>query len=208
MIFHQTDLEGAWLIEPDRHTDDRGFFARIYCQDEFAAHGLDSEMVQGNISYTKAAGTIRGMHYQLPPMMEAKYIRALSGTIIDVIIDLRPWSPTYLKHIGVELSAENRLGIYVPPMFAHGHQALTDDVEITYLVSRFYTPGLERGLRFNEPRFEIEWPVPVTAVSDKDNSWDDFDVDAAAREIVDAVTSMEESYPLPAGFELTATESR
>jgi dTDP-4-dehydrorhamnose 3,5-epimerase len=200
MIFHRTALADAWLVEPDKHTDDRGFFARIYCQDEFAEHGLDSTMVQGNISYTKTAGTIRGMHYQLPPMMEAKYIRVLSGVIYDVIIDLRPWSPTYLQHIGVELSAENRMGIYVPPMFAHGHQALSDDVEITYLVSRFYTPGLERGLRYDDPRFAIGWPQPVTIVSDKDGSWPDFDVDTAAAEIVEAVTSMDEPYPLPEGF--------
>ena len=183
MLFHPFGLDGAWLVEPDLKRDDRGFFARYYCEDEFAQHGLQDRMVQGNISFTAAAGTIRGMHWQLPPAGEAKYIRVLHGSIWDVIIDLRPWSPTYLQHRGVELNADNRLGIYVPPMFAHGHQALTDDVEITYLVSERYTPGVERGLRYDDPAFGIEWPLAVTVVSDKDRSWPDFEAETAAREL-------------------------
>ncbi len=183
MIFTRAGLDDAWLIDPDPHTDDRGFFARFYCNDEFAEHGLASNMVQGNISYTAKAGTIRGMHYQIPPAGEAKYIRVLNGAILDVIIDMRPWSATYLRHIGVELSAGNRTGIYVPPLFAHGHQALTDDVEIAYLVSEFYTPGVERGIRYDDPAFAIEWPLPVSLVSDKDASWPDFDAETAAAEI-------------------------
>jgi dTDP-4-dehydrorhamnose 3,5-epimerase len=172
--FHPLELDGAFLVEPEAHRDDRGFFARYWCEDEFAAHGLEDRMVQGNISGTVEAGTIRGLHWQLPPAGEAKYIRVLRGAIWDVIIDLRPWSATYLQHTGVELSAENRLGIYVPPMFAHGHQSLRDDVEIAYLVSERYTPGVERGVRYDDPRFAIEWPLPPRRVSDKDRSWPPF----------------------------------
>jgi dTDP-4-dehydrorhamnose 3,5-epimerase len=200
LIFHETELHGAWIIEPDLLGDGRGFFARVYCEDEFAAHDLASPMVQGNISYTAKAGTIRGMHYQLPPMMEAKYIRVLSGAIQDVIVDLRPWSNTYLQHIDVELSAGNRLGIYVPPLFAHGHQALTDDVEISYLVSRFYTPGLERGIRHDDPRLAIDWRRPVTSLSDKDAAWLDLDQEAVSAEILAAVDESGESVPDPADF--------
>lgn len=197
MIFHETELQGAWIVEPDLLEDGRGFFARIYCEDEFAAHDLASPMVQGNISYTATAGTIRGMHYQLPPMMEAKYIRVLSGAIQDVIVDLRPWSKTYLQHIDVELSSRNRLGIYVPPLFAHGHQALTDDVELSYLVSRSYTPGLERGIRHDDPRLAIDWRRPVTSLSEKDAAWVDLDEDAVAAEILAAVDDSGESVPDP-----------
>lgn len=183
VLFHETGLDGAWLIEPELRSDDRGFFARVYCQEEFTAHGLTPMVVQGNISYTAKAGTIRGMHWQIPPATEAKYIRVLRGAIQDVIVDLRPWSRSYLRHISVELTADNRIGIYVPPMFAHGHQALTDDVEITYLVSEFYTPGVERGARYDDPSFGIAWPRPVTVVSDKDRSWPAFDAKASAEEM-------------------------
>jgi dTDP-4-dehydrorhamnose 3,5-epimerase len=195
MIFTDAGLDGAYLIEPEPHADDRGFFARSFCQHEFADHGLASTMVQGNISYTARAGTIRGMHYQIPPAGEAKYIRVMSGSIHDVIIDLRPWSPTYLRHIGVELSAANRLGIYVPPLFAHGHQALTDDVEITYLVSEFYTPGVERGIRYDDEAFAIDWPLPVTVVSDKDATWPDFDRAKAAQELEPAHPHQGRAHP-------------
>lgn len=175
MKFHEAPLNDAWVIEPDRLVDSRGFFARIYCAEEFAARGLDASMVQGNISSTAVKGTLRGMHFQVPPMMEAKYIRALRGSVYDVIVDLRPWSATYQQHFGIELSQDNRLGIYVPPLFAHGHQALTDDVEITYLVSKPYAPGHERGVRFDDPAFGIEWPLPVVEISEKDLAWPDFD---------------------------------
>ncbi len=183
MIFHEAGLDGAWIVEPTRREDSRGFFARTYCSDTFTERGLDGTMVQGNVSYTAMAGTLRGLHYQVPPMMEAKYIRAVRGRVYDVIVDLRPWSPTYMKHIGVELSQDNRLGIYVPPLFAHGHQALSDDVEITYLVSRNYTPGLERGVRFDDPAFGIDWPLPVAVISEKDLEWRAFDPTSAAAEM-------------------------
>jgi dTDP-4-dehydrorhamnose 3,5-epimerase len=200
LIFRETELDGAWIIEPDLLEDERGFFARTYCEDEFAAHDLASPMVQGNISYTAGAGTIRGMHYQLPPMMEAKYIRVLSGAIQDVIVDLRPWSRSYLQHIDVELSASNRLGIYVPPLFAHGHQALTDDVELSYLVSRSYTPGLERGIRHDDPRLAIDWRRPVTSLSGKDAAWPDLDKEAVTAEILVAVDESGGSVADPAGL--------
>lgn len=182
MKFHETPLFDAWVIEPDRLADSRGFFARIYCTDEFEQRGLDPNMVQGNISSTAVKGTLRGMHYQVPPMMEAKYIRALRGSVYDVIVDLRPWSPTFKQHFGIELNQDNRLGIYVPPLFAHGHQALTDDVEITYLVSKAYAPGHERGVRHDDHAFGIDWPLPVEEISDKDLAWPAFDPEHVARE--------------------------
>jgi dTDP-4-dehydrorhamnose 3,5-epimerase len=184
MKFHETPLEGAWVIEPDRLADNRGFFARIYCRDEFAEHGLDSDMVQGNISSTALRSTLRGMHYQVPPMMEAKYIRALRGSVYDVIVDLRPWSPTFCEHFGLELNQDNRLGIYVPPLFAHGHQALSDDVEITYLVSKAYAPGHERGVRFDDPAVNIDWPLPIGEMSDKDLAWPAFDLATLRQEFI------------------------
>lgn len=197
MIFHETGLQDAWLIELERNEDDRGFFARSYCAEEFSAHGLATPMVQGNVSYSAKRGTLRGMHYQIPPMLEAKYIRTVRGEIFDAIIDLRPWSPTYLKHFGVELSAENRLGLYVPPLFAHGHQTLVDDVEITYMVSSPFTPGLERGLRHDDSQFNIAWPIEVAVMSDKDRSWADFDAAAAAEEMNDARNASNENAENP-----------
>lgn len=171
MIFHETKLKGAFIVELDRKEDDRGFFARAFCSREFEEHGLRSKVVQANMSYNHKKGTLRGMHYQVAPASEPKFIRCISGAIWDVIIDMRPDSPTYLEHIGVELSAENRRAIYVPDMFAHGNQALTDGAELLYLVGEFYTPGCERGVRYDDPAIGIKWPLPVTVISDKDRSW-------------------------------------
>lgn len=183
MIFHPTDLDGAWLVEPDLKADDRGLYARVWCEDEFAERDLERSMVQGNISQSRSAGTMRGVHYQLPPMMEAKYVRVVRGAIYDVIIDLRPWSDTFLEHISVELTASNRMGLYVPAMFAHGFQTLSDDTEVHYLVSASYTPGLERGFRYDDPAFDIDWPIAIEVVSDKDVAWPDFDPESAAAEL-------------------------
>jgi dTDP-4-dehydrorhamnose 3,5-epimerase len=155
----------------DRKSDPRGFFARTFCAQEFEAHGLKPTVAQCNLSYNYKKGTLRGMHYQLPPAAETKLIRCISGAIYDVIIDMRPESPTYLQHIGVELSAENRRALYVPEMFAHGYQALTDGAEVVYQVGEFYTPGYERGLRYDDPFFNIQWPTEVTVISDKDKNW-------------------------------------
>lgn len=171
MIFHKTKLEGAFIVELDKKEDDRGFFARAFCQAEFAEHGVPTRVVQANMSYNHQKGTLRGMHYQIAPASEPKFIRCIRGAIWDVIIDMRPQSSTYLQHIGVELSADNRTAIYVPDMFAHGNQALTDGAELLYLVGEFYTPGCERGVRYNDPAIGIEWPLPITAITEKDKGW-------------------------------------
>lgn len=171
MIFHETKLPGAFIVDLDRKEDDRGFFARGFCAREFADHGLRSGVVQANLSYSARQGTLRGMHYQLPPASEPKFIRCVRGAIWDVVVDMRPESPTYRQHLGVELSAGNRRAIYVPDMFAHGNLTLCDDVELFYLVGEFYTPGCERGLRFDDPALDIEWPEPITTISEKDRSW-------------------------------------
>ncbi len=189
MKFDELALAGAYVIRPDRVIDARGSFGRFYCEDEFAEHGLAPRMVQGNLSYSARAGTLRGLHYQAPPASEAKFVRVLRGTIFDVVVDLRPWSPTFLQHAGVELTAEERMGIYVPPFFAHGHQALTDDVEIAYLVSERYTPGAERGLRFDDPALTICWPLPISIVSDKDLGWAPLDNEAVQTELAATVRS-------------------
>ena len=176
MVFHETKLKGAFIVDLDKKDDDRGFFARAFCSREFEEHGLRPQVVQANMSYNHKKGAVRGMHYQVSPASEPKFIRCISGAIWDVIIDMRPDSPTYLQHIGVELSAENRRAIYVPDMFAHGNQALTDGAELLYLVGEFYTPGCERGVRFDDPVIGIEWPLPVTVISEKDQSWPLLDV--------------------------------
>lgn len=171
MIFHETKLKGAFLVDLDRKEDRRGFFARAFCAREFEKHGLRAQVVQANMSYNHKKGTLRGMHYQVPPASEPKFIRCIHGAIWDVIVDMRPDSPTYLEHVGVELTADNRRAIYVPDMFAHGNQALTNGAELLYLVGEFYTPGCERGMRYDDPAIGIEWPIPVTTISDKDRSW-------------------------------------
>lgn len=181
MIFRETSLKGAFLIELEPHSDARGFFARSFCAREFAAHGLKPAVAQCNLSYNHKAGTLRGMHYQLPPAAETKLVRCTRGAIYDVIIDLRPDSDTYLQHFGAELSEENRAALYVPEMFAHGYQALSDGAEVTYQVSEFYTPGMERGLRYDDPAFGIAWPMPVSVISDKDAAWAPFEASEVAR---------------------------
>jgi dTDP-4-dehydrorhamnose 3,5-epimerase len=174
MKFHKTPLEGAYVIEPERRGDDRGFFARVYCEKEFAAQGLNTNFVQVNNSLSAKAGTLRGLHYQLPPSGEVKLVRAVKGALWDVITDLRAGSPTYGKWHGVELTAENRLMYYVPRGFAHGFVTLTDDVEALYLVSDFYNPQAERGLRWNDPTIGIKWPKQPEEISEKDGVWPDL----------------------------------
>jgi dTDP-4-dehydrorhamnose 3,5-epimerase len=169
--FIQTAIEGVSIIELEPHSDDRGFFARSFCQDEFVDNDLLPMVAQCNISYNNVAGTLRGMHYQLPPATEAKLVRCVAGAIVDQIVDLRRESPTYLQHVSVELTAANRRSLYVPPMFAHGYQTLVDHAEVLYQVSERYTPGQERGLRHDDPLLGLDWPLPVTRISDKDASW-------------------------------------
>ena len=171
MKFNETKLQGAFIVALEPRRDHRGFFSRTFCAREFAEHNLKPAVAQCNLSYNYSQGTLRGMHYQLAPATETKFIRCTKGAIYDVIIDMRPDSDTYLQHIAVELSAENRLALYVPEMFAHGYQALTDDTEIIYQVSEFYTPNQERGLRYDDPALGIEWPLPISEISDKDANW-------------------------------------
>lgn len=171
MIFHKTTLQDACLIEPEKRGDERGFFARTFCTDEFAAHGLITTYVQQNTSFSRHKGTLRGLHFQRGAAAEAKLIRCLRGAILDVIVDLRGASPTYLKSEAFELSADNRRHLYVPPGFAHSFQTLTDDVEVSYLVSSPYTPAAEGGLRYNDPLLALNWPLPVSVISDKDAQW-------------------------------------
>jgi dTDP-4-dehydrorhamnose 3,5-epimerase len=171
MIFTETNLPGAFIIDLEKKSDARGFFARTFCAQEFVAHGLKPAIAQSNLAFNHQRGTVRGMHYQTAPVTETKLIRCTQGAIYDVIIDMRPESPTFLSHIGIELTADNRRALYVPEMFAHGYQTLTDDTEIIYLVSEFYTPGYEQGLRYDDPFFNIDWPLDVTEISDKDLNW-------------------------------------
>ncbi|HEY5753326.1 MAG TPA: dTDP-4-dehydrorhamnose 3,5-epimerase [Chthoniobacterales bacterium] len=171
MIFRETALQGAYIVDLDQKSDERGFFGRAFCAREFEQHGLNPRMVQANLSFNHARGTLRGMHYQALPAAESKLIRCVHGAIWDVIVDMRPESPTYLEYIGVELSADNHRAIYVPELFAHGNQALTDGAELLYLISEFYAPGMERGVRYDDPAIGIEWPLPVTVISEKDKSW-------------------------------------
>ena len=171
MIFTETRLKGAFVIDLEERRDNRGAFARTFCGRDFEAHGLKPTVAQANLSYNHKAGTLRGMHYQVPPAAETKLVRCTRGRIYDVIIDLRPGSATYLQHFGIELSEENRRALYVPQMFAHGYQALTDGAEAVYQVGEFYTPGCERGIRYNDPALAIRWPMPVTVISEKDANW-------------------------------------
>lgn len=174
MIFRETRLAGAWIVDLERREDERGFFARVWCQREFEAHGLTARVAQANTSCSRAPGSLRGMHYQLPPHAEAKTVRCTHGAVFDVIIDLRPHSPTCGDWLGVELSAENGRMLYVPEGFAHGFQTLTAEAEVTYMVSEFYTPAAEHGVRFDDPAFAIAWPIPVSCISAKDASWPDY----------------------------------
>ena len=171
MIFHDTELKDARLIELKLLGDERGAFARTFSRDEFAEAGMASVYVQQNMSVSARAGTVRGMHFQRAPHTEAKLIRCLRGAILDVIVDLRADSPSYLRHQGFELSAENGRRLYVPRGFAHGFQTLTDDVEVSYLVSAAYAPSAEGGLRHDDPLLGIAWPMPATVISAKDAAW-------------------------------------
>ncbi|MGH7724070.1 MAG: dTDP-4-dehydrorhamnose 3,5-epimerase [Candidatus Eiseniibacteriota bacterium] len=174
MIFTETPLAGAYTIALEPREDERGFFARAFCQNELAAQGLETTIVQANMSYNFKRGTLRGMHYQMPPHAEVKMVRCIAGAIYDVIVDLRPESPTHLEWHGVELSAENRMMLYVPKGFGHGYQALTDHTEVLYMVTEFYTPGAERGMRWDDPAIGIRWPIPNPILSPKDAAHPDY----------------------------------
>jgi dTDP-4-dehydrorhamnose 3,5-epimerase len=174
MIFTKTALAGATIVDVERREDERGYFGRTYCEQEFQAHGLPAHMVQSNVSVTHRAGTMRGMHYQLAPHAEDKLVRCVRGAIWDVIVDIRPESPTYCQWTGVELSESSERMLLVPKGFAHGFITLTDDTMVNYQVSEFYTPAAEAGARHDDPAFAIKWPVPVLSMSDRDRTWPDF----------------------------------
>jgi len=174
MIFRETGVMGAYVIELERLEDERGFFARTFCRREFAARGLNPALVQCSVSYSPRKGTLRGLHYQAPPHEEAKLVRCTRGAIWDVAVDLRPDSPTYGKHAGVELTAENRKQLYVPEGCAHGFLTLTDDTEVAYQMSQFYEPTAARGVRWNDPALSIPWPGEVVVINERDASYPDL----------------------------------
>lgn len=175
MKFHPTPLQDAYTVELEKRGDDRGFFARFFCQNEFKQAGLVPQFAQANNSLSAKKGTLRGLHYQLPPNAEVKLVRCLRGALWDAILDLRPDSPSFGKWFGAELNEDNRLMMYVPRGFAHAILTLADNTEALYLVSDFYAPECERGIRWNDPRFNIAWPIEPTEVSAKDDKWPDFD---------------------------------
>ncbi len=170
MRFVETELRGAFVIDFEPHEDDRGFFARAFCQNEFEEHGLKPVIAQANLAYNRRKGTVRGMHFQIPPAAETKLVRATRGAILDTIVDLRPESSSFLQHVSVELTEGNHRALYVPERFAHGYQALVGETETSYQVGAFYSPEHERALPHDDPRLGLEWPFPVTAISDKDRN--------------------------------------
>jgi dTDP-4-dehydrorhamnose 3,5-epimerase len=176
VIFTETELGGAYVIDLERREDDRGYFARAFCQNEFAEHGLQPVIAQANVAYNRVAGTLRGMHFQYPPAAETKVVRCTRGAIVDTIVDLRPESPTYLRSVSVRLDVENGRSLYVPERFAHGYQTLVDDTETSYFVGEFYTPEAEGGLSPHDPRLGLSWPLPVASISEKDARWEPLDV--------------------------------
>ncbi len=176
MIFSETDLFGAFLIEPELLADERGFFARVWCRREFADNALSTEFVQSSISFSRARGTLRGMHFQKAPYEEDKLIRCTRGGIHDVIVDLRPDSPTFLRHAEATLTADNRMMLYVPKGFAHGFLTLEDSTEVTYSMSEYHQPEYAGGVRWDDPALGIEWPNEVKVISERDRAYPDFEV--------------------------------
>ena len=174
MIFTETSLAGAYLIDLDRREDERGFFARVFCVEEFRARGLNAEVAQCSFSFNRRKGTLRGLHWQVRPKAEDKLVRVSRGAIHDIVVDLRPDSPTYLQHVAVELTSDNGRMLYVPRGFAHGFQALVDETDVCYQMSEFFAPECARGARWNDPAFGIRWPLPNPILNERDQSWPDF----------------------------------
>ena len=174
MTFLETTLAGAYIIEPQDIADDRGFFARVFCSKELRAHGLRSEVAQANMAYSRQKGTLRGLHFQLPPHAEVKIIRCTKGSIYDVIVDLRPSSPTWKRWFGVELTQSNHRMLYVPEGFGQGYVTLEDDTEMCYNTSEFYHPEVASGVRYDDPAFKIVWPVDISVISMQDRRWPDY----------------------------------
>jgi dTDP-4-dehydrorhamnose 3,5-epimerase len=182
MRFSSTSLAGVRLIEPTPTYDTRGFFARTFCIREYEAHGLEANFVQHSISYTRVKGTIRGLHFQRPPHGETKVVTCLRGAVWDVVVDLRPNSPTYCRWEAFPLTAENRCQLYIPQGFAHGFQSVCDDVELSYLITDFYAPNAATGVRYNDNAFGIRWPLPPTMLSERDLAWPDFTPEVHTRD--------------------------
>lgn len=176
MIFTETALQGAFVVDLEPREDARGFFSRMFCQEEFAAHGLNPTIIQANVAHNLVRGTLRGMHFQYPPAGESKIVQCTKGAILDIIVDLRPESPTYLRSFSAELSESNMSSLYIPERFAHGYQTLADDTRTSYVVGTVYTPAAEGGLPFDDPRLGLDWPLPVASISDKDQTWERLDV--------------------------------
>jgi len=174
MIFKNTKIAGVYLLEPERITDDRGFFARMWCQTEFTEHGIDSRVVQCNLSFNPRKGTLRGMHYQRAPYEETKIVRCTMGAVFDVAVDLRRDSPTFKQWVGAPLTAENREMLVIPPGCAHGYLTLTDNAEVSYQMSAYYAPNHGAGVRWNDPAFDIRWPGDVTLIAARDGNYPDF----------------------------------
>jgi dTDP-4-dehydrorhamnose 3,5-epimerase len=181
MKFTATEFDQAWLFDIEPKNDERGFFARTWCREELAAHGLDSTLAQESLSFNRYRGTVRGLHFQVSPHQEIKIVRCTRGAIFDVIIDLRPDSPSYLLWQGFELSAENRRAIYIPKGFAHGFQTLVNEAEVAYQISTFYAPEAAGGYRYDDTAFSIVWPLPVTVISDRDLNWPLFPLSRCPR---------------------------
>ena len=175
MIFTETKLKGAFIIDLERREDERGFFARTFCQNEFRENGLKPVIAQANLASNLRKGTLRGLHFQYPPKAETKLVRCTRGAILDIIVDLRPESQTFLDHVAVELNQDNQAALYVPERFAHGYQVLQDGTDTSYQVGEFYAPSAEGGLRYDDPQLNLHWPLPVSVISPKDMAFRPFD---------------------------------
>lgn len=175
MNFQPLGIEGVMQVDVEAAADARGSFARLHCEREFEAHGLAQRMVQTSVSHSRQRGTVRGMHFQWPPSREGKLVRCIRGSVLDVVIDLRPDSPDYTRHLSLELSAASRRAVFIPPGLAHGFQTLEDDVEVLYQMTGFYEPALAAGVRWNDLAFGIAWPLPVAAIHERDAAYADFD---------------------------------
>jgi dTDP-4-dehydrorhamnose 3,5-epimerase len=186
MRFTETRVRGAFAIDLERRTDERGFFARAWCRKEFQEQGLTAQMAQVNVSSNAEKGTLRGLHFQLPPFQEAKTVCCTRGALYDVVVDLRPDSPSFLRWAAVELTAGNRCMLFIPEGCAHGFQTLATDTEVLYLMSEFYTPAYARGVRYNDPAFGIDWPLPATSLSEADLTWPDYEPTALSAAVGEA----------------------
>jgi dTDP-4-dehydrorhamnose 3,5-epimerase len=181
MRFEEAAIPGVWVIDIEPHEDHRGFFARAWSTRELAERGLPSTIVEAGVSFSRRAGTIRGLHLAIPPVFEPKFVRCIRGATHEAIIDLRRDSVTFGRHLTIGLSAESHRALFIPDGLAQGHQTLVDDTEVQYFMSQPFVPGFETGIRFDDPAFGIDWPLPVTAISDRDRSWPDFDIEAWRR---------------------------